>query len=203
MALKSTIQPSEPLGVPKRAPGGVALVALAAVLLVVGAACGGSSNKPAASGSTTTTTAAGAGGRFGAAFTAFSTCMSQHGVKLPNRRPGNGPRPTGGSGAAGAGGSGSGGGSGRGGFGGGGFGGGGFTSPLVADLPPLQQLSRLTGAMSYTARTASQLTKVFTDLPKHVEVQKERHEITADFAIIGALLALAALAAATRWGAYP
>jgi Ca-activated chloride channel family protein len=90
-----------------------------------------------------------------------------------------------------------------GGFGGGGFGGGGFTSPLVADLPPLQQLSRLTGAMSYTARTASQLTKVFTDLPKHVEVQKERHEITADFAIIGALLALAALAAATRWGAYP
>ena len=90
-----------------------------------------------------------------------------------------------------------------GGFGGGGYGGGGFRSPLVADLPPLREVSRLTGALSYTARDASELNKVFAELPKHVAVQKERHEVTADLAIIGALLALVALVASSRWSAYP
>ena len=90
-----------------------------------------------------------------------------------------------------------------GGFGGGGFGGGRYGSPLVADLPPLREVSRLTGGASYTARDASELKKVFADLPKHVAVQKEHHEVTADFALIGALLALAALAASSRWSAYP
>jgi Ca-activated chloride channel family protein len=90
-----------------------------------------------------------------------------------------------------------------GGFGGGGFGGGRHGSPLVADLPPLREVSRLTGAASYSARDASQLKKVFADLPKHVAVQQEHHEVTADFALIGALLALAALAASSRWSAYP
>jgi len=90
-----------------------------------------------------------------------------------------------------------------GGFGGGGFGGGGHGSPLVVDLPPLREVSRLTGGLSFTARDASQLKKVFADLPKHVAVQKEHREVTADFALIGALLALAALAASSRWSAYP
>jgi Ca-activated chloride channel family protein len=90
-----------------------------------------------------------------------------------------------------------------GGFGGGGYGGGGFGSPLVADLPPLREVSRLTGAESFTARDASQLKKVFAALPKHVATQKEHHEITADLAALGALLALLALAAASRWSAYP
>jgi Ca-activated chloride channel family protein len=90
-----------------------------------------------------------------------------------------------------------------GGFGGGGFGGGGFTSPLVADLPPLREVSKLTGAESYTARTGAQLTKVFANLSKHVAVEKKHHEVTADFAVIGALLALVALAASIRWSAYP
>jgi Ca-activated chloride channel family protein len=95
---------------------------------------------------------------------------------------------------------------GGGGFGGGGFGGGGFGgpgSPLVADLPPLKEVSRATGGKSYTARTASQLSQVFADLSKEVKVQKEHDEVTAEFAIVGALLALAALAASIRWGAYP
>jgi Ca-activated chloride channel homolog len=90
-----------------------------------------------------------------------------------------------------------------GGFGGGGFGGGGFTNPLVADLPPLREVSRLTGAESYTARTGAQLNKVFAKLSKHVVVEKRRHEVTADFALIGALLVLLALAASIRWSAYP
>jgi Ca-activated chloride channel family protein len=95
-------------------------------------------------------------------------------------------------------------------FGGGGFGGGGFGgglsgpgSPLVADLAPLKEISHMTGGKSYTARTASQLTKVFASLSKEVKVQKEHDELTAAFAIIGGLLALAALGASIRWGAYP
>jgi Ca-activated chloride channel family protein len=90
-----------------------------------------------------------------------------------------------------------------GGFGGGGFGGGGFRSPLVADLPPLREVSRLTGAESFTARNAKELSHVFAKLPRHVVVQKEHHEVTAAFALIGALLALIALAASSRWSAYP
>jgi Ca-activated chloride channel family protein len=99
-----------------------------------------------------------------------------------------------------------------GGFGGGGFPGGGFPAggfpggfrnPLVADLPPLQEVSRLTGGQSYTARTASQLSGVFSNLPKQIAVQKERHEITSEFALFGALLVLLALGAAVRWSPYP
>ena len=102
-----------------------------------------------------------------------------------------------------------------GGFGGGGFGGGGSgggfsgfggpggTSPLVADLPPLRAVSRLTGGASYTARNASELDRVFANLPKHIVVQKEHHEISAVFAAIGALLALAAFGAAVRWSPRP
>ncbi len=90
-----------------------------------------------------------------------------------------------------------------GGFGGGGFGGGGFGSPLVADLPPLREVSRLTGGTSYSAKDASQLDRVFKSLPKHILVQKEHHEVSAEFAVIGALLALAAFGASIRWGPYP
>jgi Ca-activated chloride channel family protein len=107
-----------------------------------------------------------------------------------------------------SGGFGPGGGYGGGGYGGGPYGGGGIGIPgggarLVADLPPLRQVSRLTGAASFTAKDASELNEVFASLPKHVTVQKERHEVTATFAILGALLALAAIGASIRWGAYP
>jgi Ca-activated chloride channel homolog len=99
------------------------------------------------------------------------------------------------------------GGFGGGGFGSGSFGGGGFPgggpSPLVADLPPLQEVAQLTGGKSYTASDASELTKVFASLTKHIVVQTERVEVTDEFVVVGALLALAALAASFRWGAYP
>jgi Ca-activated chloride channel homolog len=86
---------------------------------------------------------------------------------------------------------------------GGGFGSGFDLAQLVADLPPLQEVSRLTGAKSYTARTASELHKVFAGLPRQIRVQTERHEVSADFAAIGALLALAALWASARWSPQP
>jgi Ca-activated chloride channel family protein len=96
---------------------------------------------------------------------------------------------------------------GRGGFGGafgGGFGGGfGGRSPLVADLPTLQQVAQRTGAAAYTAQDASQLSKVFANLPRDVTVQKERHEISSTFVALGALLAVAAVAASMRWSPYP
>ena len=74
---------------------------------------------------------------------------------------------------------------------------------MVADLPPLRQVSQLTGAASFSAKDAPELSKVFANLPKHIAVQKERHEVTATFALIGALLALFAMGASIRWGAYP
>jgi Ca-activated chloride channel family protein len=106
------------------------------------------------------------------------------------------------------GGFGPGGGYGGGGYGGGPYGGGRLGIPgggqrLVADLPPLREVSRLTGGESFSAKDATELRKVFADLPKHVAVQKERHEVTATFVIIGALLALAAMGASIRWGPYP
>jgi Ca-activated chloride channel homolog len=91
-----------------------------------------------------------------------------------------------------------------GGYGGGGYGGGFYGGqPLVADLPPLQEVSRLTGGESYTARSASQLAKVFATLPKQIKVQEEHREITSDLALLGALIALLALGAAIRWSPYP
>jgi Ca-activated chloride channel family protein len=76
-------------------------------------------------------------------------------------------------------------------------------NPLVADLPPLQQVSRLTGGVSYRAQDESQLAKVFAALPKEIGVQKEHEEITWLFAALGGLLALVAAAASLRWAPYP
>ncbi|HEV3352820.1 MAG TPA: VWA domain-containing protein [Acidimicrobiales bacterium] len=91
--------------------------------------------------------------------------------------------------------------------GGGGYGGGGFSfngrSPLRADLPTLKEVADRTGGKAYTAEDAGQLQNVFAGLPKDVTVQKKKHEITANFALIGALLALAAVAASIRWSPYP
>ena len=90
-----------------------------------------------------------------------------------------------------------------GGGGNGGLGFGGASFPLVADLPPLREVSRLTGAASYTARDESELRKVFANLPKDIVVSKEHHEVSAMFAALGALFALGAFGAAIRWSPRP
>jgi Ca-activated chloride channel homolog len=94
-----------------------------------------------------------------------------------------------------------------GGFPGGGGGGGGFAfngrSPLRADLPTLKEVADRTGGKAYAAQDAGELQKVFGGLPRDVTVQKQKHEITVTFAVIGALLALAAVAASIRWSPYP
>jgi hypothetical protein len=90
-----------------------ALAALLVLTAVGLAACGGSSSNSAATTATTPTTtgAAAAGGTAGAgraAFAKYTTCLKQHGVTLPTRRPGgfgggggNGGPPTGATGATG------------------------------------------------------------------------------------------------------
>jgi Ca-activated chloride channel family protein len=76
-------------------------------------------------------------------------------------------------------------------------------SPLRADLPTLKEVADRTGGKAYTAEDAGQLQKVFSGLPRDVTVQRKKHEITVTFAVIGALLALAAVAASIRWSPYP
>jgi Ca-activated chloride channel homolog len=102
-----------------------------------------------------------------------------------------------------------------GGQGGGGFGGGSISSyggyggafaggpDMVADLPTLQKVSERTGGQSYNAQDASQLTKVFAKLPKDIAVQRQHHEISNEFAVVGGLMALATIGAAIRWSPYP
>lgn len=99
------------------------------------------------------------------------------------------------------------GGGGGGGFGGGGGGfgvqGGAGGSPLRADNATLQKIAQETGGTAYSAEDAPQLQKVFANLSRAVTVQKRRHEVSAPFVLIGAVLAAAAIGASVRWGAYP
>ena len=88
----------------------------------------------------------------------------------------------------------------RGGGGGGGFGG---ASPLIADDATLQAVADQTGGKYYRAEDTAQLAKVFAGLPQDVETQKEKVEISAIFAAIGALLAAGAIVASIRWSPYP
>ena len=82
--------------------------------------------------------------------------------------------------------------------GGGGFGGGGFSRSLVADEATLKAVATRTGGTYHRATDADQLRKVFRDLPKEVATQKRPSEITWMFALIGALLAAAAVGASMR-----
>ncbi len=95
-------------------------------------------------------------------------------------------------------------------FGGGG-GGGGFQSPpasqirqfLVADEPTLQSVANLTGGTYYKAEDADQLKGVFNKLPKDVEQQTRKVELSVGFLGGGALLALAAMFLSLRWNRTP
>ncbi len=143
---------------------------------------------------------------FGTTHPAPLACSAQQLAGTIGGQAGGGGYGYGGYGSAAGGGAGGGGGVGGGGAGGGygyGYGGPGGRSPLVADLPTLQKVSQRTGGRSYAAKDESQLDKVFAQLPKEIKVQKERHEISETFVLIGALLALAAMGAAIRWSPYP
>jgi Ca-activated chloride channel family protein len=95
-----------------------------------------------------------------------------------------------------------------GGFGGGGFGGfgggrGGFRRFLVLDETTLQGMADLTGGAYYRAEDSEQLYDVFLSLPTEIVLQKERAEISALFAALGAAFAAAAAALALLWHRSP
>jgi len=94
-------------------------------------------------------------------------------------------------------------GGGGGGFGGGGYGGGFGGFRRGADVPTLQAVAKQTGGTYHSAKNADQLRKVFAGLPREVATQKQRTEITWILAALGALFAVAAVAAAIRCSPYP
>jgi Ca-activated chloride channel family protein len=74
---------------------------------------------------------------------------------------------------------------------------------LVLDEAALRAVADTTGGAYHRAQDADQLKEVFSRLPRDVDTQRERREVTAIFAAIGALLALAAFALSTRFAALP
>jgi Ca-activated chloride channel homolog len=90
-----------------------------------------------------------------------------------------------------------------GGAGGGGGGGGGDTQRfqrfLRVDVPTLQAVSKMTGGQYFQAENADQLVKVFGDLPRRVQLQTRRVEISVVFAALGTLLVSAGIALSMRW----
>jgi Ca-activated chloride channel family protein len=75
--------------------------------------------------------------------------------------------------------------------------------PLVADEPTLRQVADITGGTYFGASDADQLQDVFENLPRHVQVQERKIEISVWLAALAALLVLLAVGAAVRWSAFP
>ena len=87
------------------------------------------------------------------------------------------------------------------GFFGGGGGGGGFRRGI--DEETLNLVAEMTGGEYYTAESASELQKVFENLPTHLITRHETLEISVAFAAIGALLAALAIGLAQQWHPLP
>ena len=74
---------------------------------------------------------------------------------------------------------------------------------LIADEPTLKEVARMTGGQYFKAEDAGQLRKVFNDLPRQVVLQKRKVELSAVFAGVGALFAVAAMALSMLWNRSP
>ncbi len=93
-----------------------------------------------------------------------------------------------------------------GGFGPGSFSGGGggaFRRFLLLDETTLQGMADLTGGEYYRAEDAEQLGEVFTNLPFELILQKEQHEISIIFALLGALCTAVAATLSLLWHRFP
>lgn len=85
-------------------------------------------------------------------------------------------------------------------FGGGGmFGGGGGGFRRGIDEETLKQVADMTGGEYYSAESADQLNKAFTDLPVYLITKHETTEISFLFVALAAVLAVAAMVLAMRW----
>lgn len=74
---------------------------------------------------------------------------------------------------------------------------------LSADVETLRQVATLTGGTYFSASDADQLQEVLGRLPRHVQVQQRRIEVSAPLAGFAAVLVLLAVGAAVRWSAFP
>jgi Ca-activated chloride channel family protein len=74
---------------------------------------------------------------------------------------------------------------------------------LVIDEPTLRKVADVTGGAFYKAEDADQLRGVFQKLPHQIELQSEQREISVFFAILGAVLAIAAVGLSLLWNRYP
>jgi Ca-activated chloride channel homolog len=69
----------------------------------------------------------------------------------------------------------------------------------VIDEETLREVADLTGGEYYEAEDAQALSRVLRDLPSAIVLQRENVEITAWFALGGALLVLAGIGLAQWW----
>ncbi len=74
---------------------------------------------------------------------------------------------------------------------------------LVADEPTLREVAEVTGGEYFAADDAERLQSVLQDLPRTVETQRRRVEVSSALAGLGLLLMGAGVWAAARWTAFP
>ncbi|MCU1457387.1 MAG: hypothetical protein JWL73_1479 [Actinomycetia bacterium] len=80
---------------------------------------------------------------------------------------------------------------------------GGFSRRIDIDEPTLKAIAATTDGTYHRAQNANQLTKVFRDLPKQIQVQQEQNEISVLFVALGTALALMAMGLSLWWNRYP
>ena len=90
-----------------------------------------------------------------------------------------------------------------GGFGGGGGGFGGGRFPRGIDEDTLRQVADLTGGTYYPAASATELERVFAELPTNLITKREAVEISAGFVGLGGLLAALGLLLGRAWRPLP
>jgi Ca-activated chloride channel family protein len=81
----------------------------------------------------------------------------------------------------------------------GGFSGGNFQRYLLLDEPTLREVAEITGGGYFRAVDAEQLLQVFRELPKRIELQVARIEISVAFTALGAMLLLLATGLSWHW----
>ena len=74
---------------------------------------------------------------------------------------------------------------------------------LRADEPTLREVAATTGGTYFSAKGASQLQDVLSDLPLHVQIQHRKVEVSVALAGLAAILVLLAVGAAARWSIFP
>jgi Ca-activated chloride channel homolog len=71
--------------------------------------------------------------------------------------------------------------------------------PVPPDPQLMQQIAQTSGGRSFDAQTEDELSSIYTHLGSQLGTVTRKQEVTADFAIAGLVLLLAAAAASTRW----